>query len=389
MKIKLFELRISTGYEPGAPAKFNINFLSLSTSKKTRTYSPYPSNLIMTNFDGTTAAGSTESVYPAAYRHDNTKYHTKNGVMDKLTAINYPKWRNAFIVLLRSMNALRIVQGEESEPTPGNSATAKAASADFEKRSGQAASAILMSCSDAIAPYLEGMQDPHEMWNTLAERFDSTRNTIGRTTILRQFQNARPVNGEPIANYFGRLLNYKFQLEGTNEAISDSAIKTHIFTTLPDDFNITIQFLMLQPEQNLSINDVMDALRESDETRRLMRQSHSLRTVTDSNSSATSGDALFTERQAIFCSLCRKSGHLLENCWRRRQRTGPGQNNNRHRISKNITCYYCGEQGHIRNNCPTALRGEQARTRSYSKTSDQPRATASLAVGESDKLEAY
>jgi hypothetical protein len=262
----------------------------------------------MTNYDGTTAAGSTESVY----RHDNTKYHTKNGVMDKLTAINYPKWRNAFIVLLRSMNALRIVQGEESEPTPGNSATAKAASADFEKRSGQAASAILMSCSDAIAPYLEGMQDPQEMWNTLAERFDSTRNTIGRTTILRQFQNARPVDGEPIANYFGRLLNYKFQLEGTNEAISDSAIKTHIFTTLPDDFNITIQFLMLQPEQNLSINDVMDALRESDETRRLMRQSHSLRTVTDSNSSATSGDALFTstERQASFCSFCRRSGHL-------------------------------------------------------------------------------
>jgi hypothetical protein len=290
----------------GAPAKFNIDLSSVYPSIKKDLFLSL--NLVMSNYEGTTAAGSTENTYPAAYRHDNTKYHTKNGVMDKLTAINYPKWRNAFTVLLRSMNALRIVQGEESEPTPGNSATAKAASADFEKRSGQAASAILMSCSDAIAPYLEGMLDPREMWDTLAERFDSTRNTIGRTTILRQFQNARPTNGEPIANYFGRLLNYKFQLEGTNEAISDSAIKTHIFTTLPDDFNITIQFLMLQPEKNLSINDVMDALRESDETRRLMQQNNSLRTVTDSNSAATSGEALYAARQSTRCALCRRNG---------------------------------------------------------------------------------
>jgi hypothetical protein len=209
-------------------------------------------------------------------------------------------------------------------------------------------------------------------------------------TILRQFQNARPTNGEPIANYFGRLLNYKFQLEGTNEAISDSAIKTHIFTTLPDDFNITIQFLMLQPEQNLSINDVMDALRESDETRRLMQQTNSLRTVADSNSAATSGEALYAARQSKRCALCRRNGHLSEDCWRRKQRTGPGQNNNRYRINKDITCYYCGEQGHVRNTCQTALRGGQARARSYSKKDEpQTTGTASLAVGESDNLEAY
>jgi hypothetical protein len=132
----------------------------------------------MSNAENTmaaTAAGST------THQGDNSKYHTKNGAMDKLTSINYQGWRNKFVPLLKSMNALRIVQGEEGEPVPGNSAAARAAAADYEKRSGKAATAILLSCSDEVAPFVEGMEDPRLMWDTLYERFNSARYNIGRT----------------------------------------------------------------------------------------------------------------------------------------------------------------------------------------------------------------
>jgi hypothetical protein len=64
------------------------------------------------------------TMVPGSARHDPTQYQTKMGVMDKPTAINYPKWRKSFILLLRSINALRIVQSEETEPTPGSTPSA-------------------------------------------------------------------------------------------------------------------------------------------------------------------------------------------------------------------------------------------------------------------------
>jgi hypothetical protein len=87
------------------------------------------------------------------------------------------------------------------------------------KRSGKAATAILLSCSDEVAPFVEGMEDPRLMWDTLYEIFNSARHNISRTTILRLFQSARPIPGELIASYFGRLLKFKHQLAGTDKAI--------------------------------------------------------------------------------------------------------------------------------------------------------------------------
>jgi hypothetical protein len=91
----------------------------------------------MSNAENTMAATAAGSTHTATHQGNDSKYHTKNGAMDKLTSINYQGWRNKFEPLLKSMNALRIVQGEEDEPGPGNPAAARAAAADYEKRSGQ------------------------------------------------------------------------------------------------------------------------------------------------------------------------------------------------------------------------------------------------------------
>jgi hypothetical protein len=320
------------------------------------------------------AAGST-------HHQANDKYHTKNGAMDKLTSINYQAWRNKFIPLLKSMNALRIVQGEEDEPAPGNSAAARAAAADYEKRSGKAATAILLSCSEEVTPFVEGMEDPRLMWDTLHERFNSARHNIGRTTILRLFQSARPTPGEAISSYFGRLLKFRQQLAGTDKAISDSALKTHIFTTLPEDFNITIQFLMLEPEEKLSVNDVMDALRNRDEARRLTELNKV--TVSDNNTAATSGEAMYAGagapgRNFTRCTFCNRNGHKFEQCFRRNKGGPATKFNNKQRVRKDIVCYNCGEKGHIKFHCPKRQR-----------TFEGNEASASLAVGESDSLDAY
>ena len=61
-------------------------------------------------------------------------------------------------------------------------------------------------------------------------RLDSAATLIGRTGILRKFRAARPQKDEKINAYFARLCEYRLQLAGTAEAISDEELRTHVYT---------------------------------------------------------------------------------------------------------------------------------------------------------------
>jgi hypothetical protein len=326
------------------------------------------------------------------------EYRSKLGEFDKLTTINYPQWSSIIEFILKSLNAWEIVQGNEAQPPAGNAAAARALTADFNKRSGEAAAAIRLSCSHDVATYLQGTTDPHLMWTILHDEFNHARHTLGRTTLLAGFQNSRPKAGHPISVYFGRLRQFQKQLAGTPEAITDQMLKTHIFTTLPDEFEVQKQILELQPEADLTVQTVMDAMKNL-EMRRTEAEANRLRlakldaSVADSNISGTSADALQvsantgkTER----CSFCRKTGHHYNNCFRRRKRN---RDSNAGNSTEAIKCYYCGEEGHIRRNCPISQKAKKVRLgeglSNPTTGKDSATATASLAVGESDNLEPY
>jgi hypothetical protein len=79
------------------------------------------------------------------------EYRSKLGGFDKLTTINYPQWSSIIEFILKSHNAWEIVQGNEAQPPAGNAAAARALTADYNKRSGEAAAAIRLSCSHDVA----------------------------------------------------------------------------------------------------------------------------------------------------------------------------------------------------------------------------------------------
>ena len=84
----------------------------------------------------------------------------------------------------------------------------------------------------------------------------------GRTTLLRQFRSARPKGtDEPITGYFRRLLHYRQQLHRTNDQISDDEFRTHIYTTLPDQFAMTIEVLMGRTPEP-SVENVIAAIQQ-------------------------------------------------------------------------------------------------------------------------------
>jgi len=172
-----------------------------------------------------------------------TYYTSKFGSIKKLSNTNYAIWKGDVTVILQAMGAYTIVNGEEDEPAAGNTAAARTATADYQKRRAYAISAIHFSCTDEAAIYVNGLSDPSEMWQILKERLDLTTSYIGRTAIVAQFQNVRPTVGESISVYVARLQAFQLQLQGSTEEITEQALRTHVYTTAPPEFKTAIGYL--------------------------------------------------------------------------------------------------------------------------------------------------
>jgi len=63
-----------------------------------------------------------------------TYYTLKFGSIKKLSNTNYAIWKGNVTVILQAMGAYMIINGEEDEPAAGNTATARTAIANYQKR---------------------------------------------------------------------------------------------------------------------------------------------------------------------------------------------------------------------------------------------------------------
>jgi hypothetical protein len=66
---------------------------------------------------------------------------------------------------------------------------------------------------------------------------------LGRTEVLQKFTAFRPSPDETVTQYFTKLFAFGKKLFGTTENITDDTMKTHIFTTLSNSYETTIQIL--------------------------------------------------------------------------------------------------------------------------------------------------
>jgi len=194
------------------------------------------------------------------------------GTITLLNDTNFASWKADCEQVLHGIKAWRIVMEEEVEPENPEGMTIAAiqgrkAYENFTTRKAQAGAIIYGSCSPEAKTHLNQVTDPVRMWQILTEQMDTAMTTVGRLTLFRQFSQLRPIPGQPIGAYFSRLLNISNQLAGTPEAIPYMVLKTHIFTTLPEMFKISIK--MLQSQANVTIRQVMTDLKECEQNEAL------------------------------------------------------------------------------------------------------------------------
>ena len=147
--------------------------------------------------------------------------------------------------MIVAMRAYNIVTGDELFPE-GNGSTARTLQKEWHQRANDPIALIHLGCTDDLLPWIDDIDDPVEMWQTLQGRLDNTTNQVGQTQIVRKCHALCPSKDEKITKYFTRLIDLRKKLIGSPETISDETMKTHIFSTMPKVFETTIKILEQQ-----------------------------------------------------------------------------------------------------------------------------------------------
>ena len=321
-------------------------------------------------------------------------FKTDHGFIAKLTHDNYPIWKQKIRRVLIAKKEYDIVTGIEPLPV-GQGVALRPQQQNWHERANDAMALIYTGCSDDLLPWIDDIDDPVEMWETLQSRLDNAASQVGRTQILCKFTAARLSSDEKITQYFTRLIAIRKKLIGTPEQISEETIKTYIFTTLSNEFEMTIKILEWQIPPPTA-QEAMDALKEDAEQT----------TLTKEIGNAATGSALYTQhsgyrgrgcgqgrggsgrgirrggdgRNTTYkCTYCKLDTHTTEDCRKRKLGLSKGEIDER-------TCYQCGLPGHLNANCIHYKRAQEQRTK-IKKPAAMVTAMASLATaGDHDLL---
>lgn len=302
----------------------------------------------------------------------DTFKHPK-GSYERLNGTNYATWKNNTRRLLRSLRAWSIVTGDEvapAVPSTGNYPTsliAKKNQNEFQQRQEDAALVIYNSCGATLRSYIDQIDDPKVMWDTLDKQLNTANSAVGRQALFRQFMELKPVPGEAIGEWFTKLLELQNQVDGTPEAITPVMFKTHVFTSLPDSFEVTSKIQPNNPEA--TIEEIIEALKEDEKIRGMRTRTESTNDAFQVAATGGQGSPSSWARRGrgrgyparssfTWCSFCRSGTHTTKACRSKKQ-----LEQKRSRDSNGVECFYCGENEHFQRECPTKRKGEQAKER--------------------------
>jgi hypothetical protein len=290
----------------------------------------------------------------------NQTFKTDHGNVPKLTEENYPVWKQKIRRVIITKKAYNIVTGVELLPV-GNGVALRLLQESWHDRANTALAHIHLGCCDELLPLIDDINDPVEMWEALRDRLDNASTKLGCTQVLRKFTATRPSPDEMVTQYFTKLNAFRKKLIGTTENITDDAMKTHIFTTLSNSYETTIQIL----EQRIpapTAPQCMDAIREYAERT----------TLTKEIGDASTGAAIYSRggnrgcggrgggreggrgngRQKHICTYCKMDNHTTEACGKRKHAendTNTGGTNTSRNDER--TCCHCGLSGHFQSDC--------------------------------------
>ena len=156
--------------------------------------------------------------------------------------------------------------------------------------------------------------------------------------ILCKFHACPPAKDEKMTTYFTRLIDYRKQLSGSAEEISEDSLVTHLFSHIPKEFATTINIFERQAPPRTA-QHMMDAIRLDEEKAAFVTE------IADGSTGAAlhsqrggyhsrgyGGSERFGRQKTYQCTYCKMDNHTTEQFgkWKRAQsRNGnAGRNGN-------------------------------------------------------------
>jgi hypothetical protein len=169
-------------------------------------------------------------------------------------------------LVLEAMDAYDIITGEEPEPPQID--------IDYHNwtiRAAKAKTTIHLSCSPAIQSLFKGLWSSRVIWSTLLARLEITGIQVGRITIQSKFQAGHLQKEQTVRGYITLLRDYRLQLIGTPQHISDDEMCTHIYNSLPQQGSTMIKILENQIPLP-TVDETMDTLQRVEQATILKKE---------------------------------------------------------------------------------------------------------------------
>jgi hypothetical protein len=115
--------------------------------------------------------------------------------------------------------------------------------ANFQNSQNNAQSNIYTGCSYQSHPHSKPTLDPAKIWAIFHHWIANTLTNLGPTQIIPTFYGRQPAKHEKMNTHSTCLIDYRKQLSGSAEAISEASIVTHRFTNMLKEFTTMINIL--------------------------------------------------------------------------------------------------------------------------------------------------
>jgi len=172
----------------------------------------------------------------------NETFKTNHGNVPKLTDQNNPVWKQKICQDLIAKKAYNIVTSVELLPV-GKHVTLLPLQTNSHDHANREIARIILGCCNELLPLIDDIDDPVEMRETPRDQLDNASTKLGRPQVRRKFTTYERSRDKTVTQYLTKPTAFRMQLLGTTENITNDAKKTHMFTTLSNSYEMTIQIL--------------------------------------------------------------------------------------------------------------------------------------------------
>jgi len=251
---------------------------------------------------------------------------------DKLTDRNGSSWRVAFEQKLTSMGLWHILFERESVPEDKHASLNQAA-----------ISALFDSLSPSYQIIVQGMDDVADMYEHILDYIQANNKDLG-DQAERDLANLQWESKETSIQFTTKILDIRNRLREAARNDSDLQLKSRVYAALPHGWGSWKSNLYsARDDPSVNLFRFLIALRgvSSEMAKELAGSGQRALSV------STGGDG---ERGDKYCSYCKRHGHTVEDCRRKKGGGFKKGNDNSKSGGRGFrgTCWGCGKVGHIR-----------------------------------------